>query len=60
MEFTGLYGLAYIAFNYYNFLASIAGLAGESKNKIKPDKVYFYASIHDSQIFLRAVPMAYL
>ena len=37
MEFSGLYGLVYaafnyyifLAFNYYIFLASIAGLAGE-------------------------------
>jgi len=35
------------------FPASIAELAGESKSKIKPGKVYYYASIHDSQTFLR-------
>jgi len=48
MEFSELYGLAYTSFNYYIFPASIAGLAGELKNKIKPDKVYYYAFIHDS------------
>jgi len=53
MEFSGLYNLAYTAFKYYNFPASIAIIAGEPKNKIKPDKVYYYTSIHDSQTFLR-------
>ena len=53
MEFSGLYSLVYTAFNYYIFPASITRLAGESKSKIKPDKVYYCASIHDSQTFLR-------
>ena len=53
MEFSDLYGLAYTTFKYYNFPASIVVIAGEPKNKIKPDIVYYYASIHDSQTFLR-------
>jgi hypothetical protein len=53
MEFSGLYGLTYTTFNYYIFPGSIAVIAGKPKNKIKPDKVYYYASIHDSQTFLR-------
>ena len=57
MEFFGLYNLAYTAFNYYNFPASIVVIAGEPKNKIKPDIVYYYASIHDSQIFLRLISL---
>ena len=53
MEFSGLYSLVYTAFNYYIFPASIDELAGEPKSKIKPDKVYYYASIHDLQTVLR-------
>ena len=41
-----------LQFNYYNF-SSFKSWNSRRTKKIKPDKVYYYASIHDSQIFLR-------
>jgi len=51
MEFSGLYLLAYTAFNYYIFSALIAGLAGESKNKMKSDKVGSAIITHMMHLF---------
>jgi len=46
MEFSGLTQPS-------NIISSNAGLTGESKSKIKPDKFYYHASIHSSQTVLR-------
>ncbi|KAG2539774.1 hypothetical protein PVAP13_9NG493700 [Panicum virgatum] len=40
------------AFNYYNF-SSFKSWNSRRTKKIKPNRVYYYASIHDSQTFLR-------